>query len=178
MVNKEQESKKGKTGVINDPLGQPTVPAVNDFRSILKFCHGRTDGQTDNLCENSDHYWPRLWSASWIKKNPSPSYVAQTRVDLNDANAHSVWHKQKSSTCVWVLTRLIHLAESADFVAKIDASNDRSRSTYMYTIAESLCPFGKNCFFLVVFWHFMVFFIVCSWFSKYGFMKTTKRLGR
>ena len=26
-----------------------------------------TDGRTDTLCENSDHYRPGLWSASWIK---------------------------------------------------------------------------------------------------------------
>ena len=37
-----------KTGVINDPLGQPTVPAGSDCRLILKFWDGRTDGQT--LC--------------------------------------------------------------------------------------------------------------------------------
>ena len=40
-----------KTGVINDPLGQPTVLAGSDCRWILKFCAGRTyiqmDGQTD-----------------------------------------------------------------------------------------------------------------------------------
>ena len=33
---------------------------------------GNTDGRaywrTDNMCENSDHYRPRLCSASWIKK--------------------------------------------------------------------------------------------------------------
>ena len=27
---------------------------------------GRTDGRMDNLFENSDHYRPGLWSASWI----------------------------------------------------------------------------------------------------------------
>ena len=65
-----------KTGVINDPLGQPTVPAVSDFRLILKFwdglMDGRTDGRTygltDTLCENSDHYRPGMWSASWINR--------------------------------------------------------------------------------------------------------------
>ena len=40
-----------KTGVINDPLGQPTVPAGSECRWILKFCAGRTYirtyGQTD-----------------------------------------------------------------------------------------------------------------------------------
>ena len=35
-----------KTGVINDPLGQPTVPAGSDCRWILKFCAGHMDGQT------------------------------------------------------------------------------------------------------------------------------------
>ena len=29
---------------------------------------GRTDGRTNNMCENSDHYRPGLWSASWITK--------------------------------------------------------------------------------------------------------------
>ena len=32
-----------KTGVINDPLGQPTVPAGSDCPLILKFWDGRTD---------------------------------------------------------------------------------------------------------------------------------------
>ena len=35
-----------KTGVINDPYGLPPVPAGNNFRSILKFWDGRTDGRT------------------------------------------------------------------------------------------------------------------------------------
>ena len=56
--------------VINDPLGQPTVPAGSDCRMIMKFWDGRTDGhtygRTDTLCENSDLYRPGLWSASWI----------------------------------------------------------------------------------------------------------------
>ena len=51
-----------KTGVINDPLGQPTVPACSDCRLILKFW----DGRTDTLSENSDYYRTGLWSASWI----------------------------------------------------------------------------------------------------------------
>ena len=34
---------KYKTGVINDPLGQPTDPAGSDCRLILKFWDGRTD---------------------------------------------------------------------------------------------------------------------------------------
>ena len=41
---------KNKTGVINDPLGQPTVPSGSDCRLILKFWNGRTylrkDGRT------------------------------------------------------------------------------------------------------------------------------------
>ena len=28
--------------------------------------NGRTEWRTDNLCENSDPYWPGLWSAVWI----------------------------------------------------------------------------------------------------------------
>ena len=42
------EKKQYKTGVINDPLGQPTVPAGSDCRLISKFWDGRTDGRT--LC--------------------------------------------------------------------------------------------------------------------------------
>ena len=38
--------KSNKTGVINDPLGQPTVPAGSDCRLILKFWDGRTDGHS------------------------------------------------------------------------------------------------------------------------------------
>ena len=51
-----------KTGVINDPLGQPTVLAGSKdfFWSILKC----VDGRTGNMCEHSDHYRPELWSAS------------------------------------------------------------------------------------------------------------------
>ena len=48
-----------KTGVINDLLGQPTDPASSDCCLILKFW----DGQTDDMCENNDHYRPGLWSA-------------------------------------------------------------------------------------------------------------------
>ena len=36
-----------KTGVINDPLGQPTVPAGSNCCWILKFCVGRTYVRTD-----------------------------------------------------------------------------------------------------------------------------------
>ena len=43
-----------KTGVINDPLGQPSVPADSDCRLILKFCDGRPDRLTVTLCENSE----------------------------------------------------------------------------------------------------------------------------
>ena len=42
------ELKLNKTGVINDPLGQPTVPAGSDCRFILKFWDWRTDWRT--LC--------------------------------------------------------------------------------------------------------------------------------
>ena len=36
--------KRNKTGVLNDPLGQPTVPA--DCCLILKFWDGRTEGHS------------------------------------------------------------------------------------------------------------------------------------
>ena len=55
---KRMKSNFHKTGVINDPLGQPTDQAGSDCHLILKFW----DGRTDNLCENCDHYQPGLWS--------------------------------------------------------------------------------------------------------------------
>ena len=45
------EIKIHKTGVINDPLGQPTVPAGSDCRLILKFWDVRTDGRTYGLTD-------------------------------------------------------------------------------------------------------------------------------
>ena len=43
------------------------------FRLAVRFTwfwsfgtDGRTEGRTDNLCENSDRYRPGMWSASWI----------------------------------------------------------------------------------------------------------------
>ena len=49
LVCLEMKINKDKTGVINDPLGQPTVPAGSDCHLILKFWDGwtyvRTDGQ-------------------------------------------------------------------------------------------------------------------------------------
>ena len=41
-----QDSTKYKTGVINDPLGQPTVQAGSDFHLILQYVLGRTNGRT------------------------------------------------------------------------------------------------------------------------------------
>ena len=34
---------------------------------VRSFVHTYVRVRTDNLCENSDHYGPGLWSASWIK---------------------------------------------------------------------------------------------------------------
>ena len=42
MFDYTQKSQYYKTGVINDPLGQPTVSAGSDCRLILKFWDGRT----------------------------------------------------------------------------------------------------------------------------------------
>ena len=64
-IENQDETKKnrnGKTGVINDPFGQPTDPAS----LILKFWDERKDRRhkyvrTDNLRENSDHYRPWRW---------------------------------------------------------------------------------------------------------------------
>ena len=43
----ERQRNLNETGVINDPLGQPTVLAGSDFRLILKFWDGRTDRRTN-----------------------------------------------------------------------------------------------------------------------------------
>ena len=68
---KKSEKKKkwrnieNKTGVIHDPLGQPTVPAGRDCHLILSFgTDGLTAGRT-----NGHSVW-KLWSlpASWIKR--------------------------------------------------------------------------------------------------------------
>ena len=42
LVYRNLKDKIDKTGVINDPLGQPTVPTGSDCRLILKFWDGRT----------------------------------------------------------------------------------------------------------------------------------------
>ena len=55
-----------KTGVINDPLGQPTVLAGSDCHLISNFWDRRMYVRTDTTCENSDHHRPGLRSASWI----------------------------------------------------------------------------------------------------------------
>ena len=41
-----KENKEDKTGVINDPLGLPSVPAKRDFHLIMKFSDGPTDRRT------------------------------------------------------------------------------------------------------------------------------------
>ena len=52
-----------ESGVINDPLGQPTIPSGNDFHLILKFWDGRTDGRTTcaklGITTGRDCGWPR-----------------------------------------------------------------------------------------------------------------------
>ena len=48
---RRNENKCYKSGVINDPLGQPTVPSGSNCRLILKFWDGRTDTRTDGHSE-------------------------------------------------------------------------------------------------------------------------------
>ena len=56
------KNKHDKTGVFNDPLLQThSTPVAN-----IVFCgffsrFVRTDGTTDNMCENNDPYRPWLW---------------------------------------------------------------------------------------------------------------------
>ena len=44
-----------KTGVINDPLGQTHSQASSEHCFLLFYFSrdGRTDGRTDNMCENN-----------------------------------------------------------------------------------------------------------------------------
>ena len=63
-----------KTGVINDPLGLPTVAANSDFRLISKVLGRQKDVRTYNQCENSDLNRPWLWSVSWINWSTRPTY--------------------------------------------------------------------------------------------------------
>ena len=49
------------TGLINDPLGQTHSHASSEhcFLLLSRFEKwGRTDGWTDNMYENNDHYQP------------------------------------------------------------------------------------------------------------------------
>ena len=69
------KSNLNKTGVNNDPLGQPTVLAGSDSHLISKLWDVRTYGRTDTMCENSDHYRLGLWSASWINKMNFLNYL-------------------------------------------------------------------------------------------------------
>ena len=66
--NCNYELNKKKTGVINDPLGQTHILASSEHCFRLKFVlflkvgtDGRTDGWTDDICKNNDHYRPRQW---------------------------------------------------------------------------------------------------------------------
>ena len=89
------ELEEEKTGVINDPLGQPTDPADSDCCLILRFRDGRyrrtyerTERRTDNLFENSDHYHPGLWSAMWIKKLEEKSCrLVEQIIDIPSASS-------------------------------------------------------------------------------------------
>ena len=66
-----KENRRYETGVIHDPLGQPTVTADSDFRFILQFWEL---GRTDIMWKYSDQYRPSgsrkqkitLWKSSRI----------------------------------------------------------------------------------------------------------------
>ena len=45
------------SGVVNDPLSQPTVWPASGWTNVCE----RTDGKTDYMCEYCDHYFPGLW---------------------------------------------------------------------------------------------------------------------
>ena len=65
------EHRYNKTGVINYPLGQSTIPTGSDLRLILKFW----DGRTNNICEYSVNYRPGLWTALGINLPKKPTRV-------------------------------------------------------------------------------------------------------
>ena len=49
-----------KTGVIHDAFGQTYGKDHYFHMKIVVFCEIWNMG-TDDMCENSDHYWPWLW---------------------------------------------------------------------------------------------------------------------
>ena len=67
------------------------------FCEILKSWDGRTDGQTDTTCENSDHYRPWLWVGLMDQKCP-PLLPANIQVSVFSAIIHSeLWGGQTIS---------------------------------------------------------------------------------
>ena len=56
--------------VINTRQGSSMIhsasPQSRPAAIVAWFWSFGTDGRTETLCENSDHYGPGLWSASWI----------------------------------------------------------------------------------------------------------------
>ena len=54
------KANSNKTGVSNDPLGQNHSHASNGHCFVLLYSEKwkRTDGRTDDRCENNDPYQP------------------------------------------------------------------------------------------------------------------------
>ena len=65
MQNIIEKDNKYKTGVIDDPLGRPTVsPVANIVFAFVLLGYEkwrRMDGRTDDMCKNYDPYRPWLW---------------------------------------------------------------------------------------------------------------------
>ena len=91
---KKEELIINKVGVINDSHVQPADPAGSDCRLSLKFWDG-------NLCENSDHYRPGLWPASWINY---VNYNLWPASWINYVN-YNLWNKAYFS---YILMNLSH----------------------------------------------------------------------
>ena len=106
------------------PKSRPAVISL-DFE-VLCRTDGRTDGQ-HNMCENSDHYRPGLWSASWINKctlfflhiflffgkKTHPGEVFFCFLKINYANFLSVKQREKMFLpCTYLLNCLGCLRET------------------------------------------------------------------
>ena len=50
----------------------------------------RTDGRTDNMCENNDHYWPWLWAGQVDQKSVLFAIVVEVGITLISFFFHSI----------------------------------------------------------------------------------------
>ena len=75
---------------------------------VAGFWNFVPDGRTDNMCENSDHYRPELWSASWIKIHDKLVFEIKYNIFLEKVFKYKIHLSHtciQNTTQVWALTR-------------------------------------------------------------------------